>query len=76
MFGFEKKKKPLLDFDLQKDIEDPKKQEALMKSTEKTIAELKQTLRSGSESSSFDKLGELLQGYSSLLKVLNMFNKN
>lgn len=78
MFGFEdkKKKKPMLVFDLEKDIEDPKKQAQLMKTTEKHIADLKHILTKGSSAQHFENLGHLLQGYSSLLKVLNRINPN
>jgi len=76
MFGFEKKKKPaLLVFDLEKDLQDNKKQQSLMKAAEKHIADLKNLLREGAKSEDFESLGQLLQAYAALLKILNRINK-
>ena len=71
MFGFEKKKKPVLfEFDLEKELKDDKRQKELLHKAEKHIQELKATLRQGSEPETFEHLGLLLHGYSALLKVL------
>ena len=71
MFGLEKKKNPnFLVFDLEKDLEDSKKQKSHVKNAEKHIAELKKQLREGASSEDFEDLGLLLHGYSALLKIL------
>ncbi|MBM3201263.1 MAG: needle chaperone SctE [Chlamydiae bacterium] len=78
MFGLKKetKKKGLFDFDLEKDLEDPKKGEELVHKVDHRIQEIKDKLRSGANSEEFNDLGVLLHGYSSLHKVLIKTNKN
>lgn len=78
MFGFEKKKKPqsFFVFDLEKDLQDEKKQKNYLKHAEKHIADLKTQLREGAQSSDFENLGLMLHGYSALLKILTSFTKS
>ena len=77
MFGLKKKKKkPFFEFDLQKDLnKDAKKQKKLAKETEDKIHALKNAIREGADRAVFDKLGVLLHGYTSLLKVVNDPNR-
>jgi hypothetical protein len=71
MFGLEKKGKALFEFDLEKDLKSsPAKIKEMLKTVEGKIHELKNTLRQGTESEDFDKLGILLHGYAALQKVL------
>lgn len=74
MFGLEKdkdKKKPAADFifDLEKELKDPKKQKEIVQKIQDQIQEIKTILRSGEAKEDFDKLGVLLHGYTSLVKV-------
>ncbi len=77
MFGLENKKSDDLPndfvFDLEKDLNDEKKNKELKKLAEKRIQSIKVTLRSGSVKDDFDQYGVLLHGYASLLKVLMRF---
>lgn len=69
MFGLEKgKKKEFKFFDLEKDLESPKKSKDLMKRVEKHVQDLKNQIRKGADSKEFEKLGVLLHGYSALMK--------
>jgi hypothetical protein len=71
MFGLEKKGKTLFEFDLEKELKgNPSKTKDLLKTVENRIQEIKNTLRQGTESEDFDKLGILLHGYAALQKVL------
>jgi len=71
MFGLEKKGKALFEFDLEKELkENPSKAKEVLKTVEKRITDIKNTLRQGAGSEDFDKLGVLLHGYAALLKVL------
>ena len=71
MFGLEKKGKALFEFDLEKELkENPSKAKDVLKTVEKRITDIKNTLRQGAGSEDFDKLGVLLHGYAALLKVL------
>ena len=71
MFGLEKgKKKEFKFFDLEKDLESPKKSKDILKKVEKHIQELKNHIRKGADSKEFEKLGILLHGYSALMKTL------
>jgi len=72
MYGLEKKPLAAMEFDLEKDLKkDPAKIQALLKSTEHKIQEIKGWLREGSKGAEFDHLGALLHGYTSLQRVLN-----
>ncbi len=71
MYGLEKKDKGLFEFDLEKDLKShPSKAKQLLKKVEDRIHEIKNTLRQGTESEDYDKLGILLHGYAALQKVL------
>ncbi|MBS0605022.1 MAG: DUF5398 family protein [Verrucomicrobia bacterium] len=71
MFGLEKKGRGLFEFDLEKDLKgNPSKTKELLKTVENRIQEIKNTLRQGTGSEDFDKLGVLLHGYAALQKVL------
>jgi hypothetical protein len=71
MFGLEKKGKALFEFDLEKDLKsNSSKTKELLKTVEDRILEIKNTLRQGTASEDFDKLGVLLHGYAALQKVL------
>lgn len=72
MFGLEKKKKELFEFDLEKELKSsPAKIKELLKTTEEKISSLKAALRQGAGSEDFDKLGVLLHGYTALQRVVN-----
>lgn len=76
MFGLEKNKKPLFEFDLEKEIhQDPTKAQKLLKEVETKIQELKNLLRQGTSSKDYDNYGALLHGYSALQRVLNRMSK-
>lgn len=71
MFGLERgKKKEFKFFDLEKDLESPKKSKDMVKRVEKNIQDLKAHIRKGADSKEFEKLGVLLHGYSALMKIL------
>lgn len=71
MFGLEKKKKELFEFDLEKELRtNPSKTKELLKTVEKRMGDIKHSLRQGTGSEDFDKLGILLHGYAALQKVL------
>ena len=77
MFGLEKgKKKEFKFFDLELDLESPKKAKDLLKKTESHIQELKNQIRKGADSKEFEKLGILLHGYSALMKILTRSPNN
>lgn len=71
MYGLEKKPGQGAIFDLEKEIkEKPSRAKEILKNTEKRINELKKQLREGANEKDFDQLGILLNGYTSLQKVL------
>jgi hypothetical protein len=73
MFGLEDQKKKKTEpfvFDLEKDLKDAKKYRELKMKVEERIQQIKTTLKSGESKEEFDKLGMLLHGYTSLLKVM------
>jgi len=72
MFGLEKKdKKPFL-FDLEEEIiSDPEKRKKYLAIAKKRSEEIKNIMRKGDSSEDFDQMGVLLQGYTSLNKVLS-----
>lgn len=78
MFGLEsqKKKKPIEEFvfDLEKMLVNPEEHKKLREKIESRIQEVKKYLRSGENQEEFDRLGMLLHGYTSLLKVMSRFN--
>lgn len=77
MFGLEghKKKKPSQEFvfDLEKELKDPKKSQKLHKEIDARVQKMKELLRTGDNQDEFTRFGLLLQGYLSLLKVINRF---
>lgn len=73
MFGLENQKKKKVEpfvFELEKELKDPKKHREIKQRVENRIQEIKTTLKSGENKEEFDKLGVLLHGYTSLLKVM------
>jgi hypothetical protein len=77
MFGLEKSPREKFDFDLEIDIkENPKKTKELLNKIESNINKIKQTLKKGSSGEDLKKLGNLLQGYQALLKVLKRIQKS
>lgn len=77
MFGLEKKKKALVEFDLQIELsQDAAKKAALITEVETMIQEIKTTLRQGTQTKDFDDYGVLLHGYSALLKVIQRIPLN
>ena len=71
MFGLEKERKKLFEFDLEKELKgNTSKSQELLKKTELRIQEIKAVLRQGAQTQDFDKLGVLLLGYVALQKVL------
>lgn len=75
MFGLEKEgKKKSQDeftFDLEAELKEPGYFAKLKKKVEERIQRVKTALRSGESKEDFDRLGLLLHGYTSLLKVIN-----
>lgn len=77
MYGLEKEKnRGKFTFDLEKEIEESssKKKELLQKAEERIHA-LKALLREGAKKQDFDQVNALLQGYTSLQKVLKKVGK-
>ena len=77
MFGLKNNKdddkpKPFFSFPLEKEIEDPKKSEEMLKNVETKISALKKVIREGASPEEFENLGMLLHGYSALLKILSL----
>lgn len=75
MFGLEdqKKKKQSKEFtfELEKQLLDPKKQKEIRGQIEKKLLRVKETLKKGTEKLDFDRIGVILQGYASLLKIID-----
>ena len=74
MFGLEKKpnNKKLFEFDLEKELHDPKKKKKIETEVSEKILELKNILRQGVNSDEvFEEYGSLLRGYAALQKVIN-----
>lgn len=78
MYGLKKDntKKATFEFDLEKDLQDNKKNQELLQKVDVRINEIKTKLRQGANSEEFDDLGLLLHGYASLHKVLTRAAKN
>lgn len=77
MFGLGEGKKPQKEgkenefiYDLERDLQDPKKHKEIKERTEQSIKKIKEILRTGESQEVFDNFGLLLQGYNSLLKVI------
>jgi hypothetical protein len=77
MFGLEdqkkKKKTEEFVFELEKELQNPKKHKELKERTERRLLSVKEALKKGTEKLDFDKIGVVLNGYASLLKVFSRF---
>lgn len=74
MFGLESHKKKKTEefiFDLEHDLKNPGDRSKIKKKAEERIQEVKNVLRSGENKDEFDRLGVLLHGYTSLLRVIS-----
>ncbi len=74
MFGLEKQpnNKKLFEFDLEKEMQDPKNKKKVEKEIADKILDLKNILRQGvSDDATFEEYGTLLRGYAALQKVIN-----
>jgi len=72
MFGLEKQKQQRPEafiFDLEKDLMNREFSTDLKQKIEARVQSIKEGLRSGNSSVSFEKLGILLHGYAALVKV-------
>lgn len=77
MFGLEnqkKKKQEEFNFDLEVQLNVRSKYNELKKKLEGKVQSVKDKLRSGEAKEEFDQFGTLLQGYTSLQKVMSRFN--
>ncbi|ADI38957.1 type III secretion needle formation regulating protein [Waddlia chondrophila 2032/99] len=77
MFGLEghkKGKKREFEFELEKELLDPKKHKELKQHVENRIQEIKKILRDGENKKEFERFGLILHGYTSLLKVFSRFD--
>lgn len=71
MFGLGKDKDSTeFVFDIEKEVEDPQKRRDLNDLIQNRIQKIKMALRSGQDEEEFEKLGTLLHGYTSLVKVI------
>jgi hypothetical protein len=71
MYGLEKKKKPMFEFDLELEVKkDSKKANEYLKKADDRMREIKDLLRQGSKTADFDNLGVLLHAYTALQKIL------
>jgi hypothetical protein len=74
MFGLEKQpnNKKIFEFDLEKEMQDPKNKNKVEKEIADKISDIKNILRQGvSDDETFEKYGTLLRGYAALQKVIN-----
>lgn len=75
MFGLEdqkkKKKTEEFVFDLEKELGTGKSNKEVKERIESRIQVIKELLRSGENKDDFDKIGKILHGYASLLKVIS-----
>lgn len=74
MFGLEsdkerKKSQGGVTFDLEKDLQDPKKAKAIQQNIEIQTRKVKEMLRAGSSQEELERLNSLLLGYNAALKV-------
>lgn len=77
MFGLENKKRkkpPEFVFELEKELKDHKKHKEIKDRVEKRIQEIKLLLREGEKEKEFERLGLILLGYTSLIKVMSRVN--
>lgn len=72
MFGMEDKKKAArYIYEIEKELQDPKLRKVIVERCDLRINTLKSELREGADSSIYQQLNLLLQGYMALKKVLN-----
>lgn len=75
MFGLEdqkkKKKSGEFIFELENELKVPKKHQEIKQRAERRLQQIKDLLRSGGEKEEYNRLGVLLHGYASLLKVMS-----
>ncbi|BBI17852.1 DUF5398 family protein [Neochlamydia sp. S13] len=74
MFGLEKQKKKKgeeFTFELEKELKTFNSHQDYKKKVEERIQDIRSLLRKGENKDEFDKLGVLLHGYTSLLKVMS-----
>jgi hypothetical protein len=76
MFGLEKKRTPLPEFDLEKEIkQNPSKAQEILKKAEKKELDIKAHLRTkcfNSSAKENDNLNALMHGYAAMKKVLDL----
>lgn len=76
MYGLEKEKKQLFQFDLEVDIKkSPKRAKELLEKTNNRCNDIKKQLKEGGNKKNIENLGALLHGYTSLIKVINKIEK-
>ncbi|MDF2549012.1 MAG: sctE [Chlamydiales bacterium] len=76
MFGLENKKKPpTFHFDLEDELADAKEKKKMLQNLEKKTQAIKTALRHGEDKDDFDLLGQLLNGYTALSKVVSRIGK-
>lgn len=75
MFGLEdqkkKKKSGEFTFELEQELINPKRQKEIRGQIEKKLMHVKEALKKGTEKLDFDRIGVILQGYASLLKIID-----
>jgi penicillin V acylase-like amidase (Ntn superfamily) len=73
MFGLEDKeneeKKPAFTFDLETQLSDTKEQKKIIEKIEGKLQVIKNLLREGENKENYEKLGWILYGYLSIMKV-------
>lgn len=78
MFGLEnqKKKKKVAEFvfELEKELMSTAKHNEIKQRVEGRVQSIKKILREGENKDEFDHFGQLLYGYTSLLKVMSRFS--
>lgn len=75
MFGLEehrgKKGEEEFIFELEREMLEDEKYKDLLISVEAKLQKIKEALRTGEEKENFERLGRVLHGYTSLMKVMN-----
>ncbi|MBA2727049.1 MAG: DUF5398 family protein [Parachlamydiaceae bacterium] len=75
MFGLEdqkkKKKAGEFIFELEEELKIAKKHQEIKRRADNRLQQLREMLRSGGEKEEYNRLGVLLHGYASLLKVIS-----
>ncbi|OGN65832.1 MAG: hypothetical protein A2888_01460 [Chlamydiae bacterium RIFCSPLOWO2_01_FULL_28_7] len=76
MYGLDKPDKDKFLFDMEAEFKkDPNKKKDFLSKIEKTILNIKETLKKGSDKKSLDDLGILLSGYQAAEKVVKRMEK-